>query len=166
MDRGARIGQAQEGLLYRLPTQQGIYSGAGGGRAWRGMDRRHEKRLRMGRESLSFGTGSPPGKDAEGQGLRGPNVWVKSDGRERDNDDAFEPFEAVVVREFLERYDRDPRNRMRPGAALPFPVYGRRQGSLKFSQFGTAQYRWQRMTLKVQKRIGGLFCRGDQDRYI
>jgi hypothetical protein len=30
---------------------------------------------------------------------------LKSDGTERDDDDAFEPFEAVVVREFLDRYD-------------------------------------------------------------
>ena len=30
---------------------------------------------------------------------------LKSDGTERDDDDAFEPFEAVVVREFLGRYD-------------------------------------------------------------
>ena len=33
-------------------------------------------------------------------------VWIKSDGTERGcDDDAFEPFEAVVVREFLGRYD-------------------------------------------------------------
>jgi hypothetical protein len=38
-------------------------------------------------------------------GFKAQIVWVKSDGTERDDDDAFEPFEALVVREFLSRYD-------------------------------------------------------------
>jgi hypothetical protein len=39
------------------------------------------------------------------KGFKAQIVWVKSDGTERDDDDAFEPFEALVVREFLDRYD-------------------------------------------------------------
>ncbi|MGA2110335.1 MAG: hypothetical protein ABSH25_22130 [Syntrophorhabdales bacterium] len=39
------------------------------------------------------------------RGFKAQTVWVKSDGAERDDDDAFEPFETVVVREFLGRYD-------------------------------------------------------------
>ena len=43
-------------------------------------------------------------KTLKDRGFKAQIVWVKSDGTERD-DDAFEPFEAVVVREFLSRYD-------------------------------------------------------------
>jgi hypothetical protein len=39
------------------------------------------------------------------KGFKAQIVWVKSDGKERDYDEAFEPFEAVVVRDFLGRYD-------------------------------------------------------------
>ena len=39
------------------------------------------------------------------KGFKAQIVWVKSDGTERDDNDAFEPFEALVVREFLSRYD-------------------------------------------------------------
>ena len=44
-------------------------------------------------------------KTLKDKGFKVQVVWVKSDGEERDDDDAFEPFEAVVVREFLSRYD-------------------------------------------------------------
>ncbi len=43
-------------------------------------------------------------KTLKDKGFKAQTVLVKSDGEERD-DDAFEPFEAVVVREFLNRYD-------------------------------------------------------------
>jgi len=43
-------------------------------------------------------------KTLKDKGFKAQVVWVKSDGAERD-DDAFEPFEALVVREFLGRYD-------------------------------------------------------------
>jgi hypothetical protein len=39
------------------------------------------------------------------KGFKAQIVMLKSDGTERDDDDAFEPFEALVVREFLDRYD-------------------------------------------------------------
>ncbi len=44
-------------------------------------------------------------KMLEDKGFKAQTVWVRSDGEGRDGDDAFEPFEAVVVREFLTRYD-------------------------------------------------------------
>jgi hypothetical protein len=44
-------------------------------------------------------------KTLKDKGFKAQIVWVKSDGTERDDDDAFEPFEALVVREFLDRYD-------------------------------------------------------------
>ena len=44
-------------------------------------------------------------KALKDKGFKAQIVWVKSDGTERDDDDAFEPFEALVVREFLDRYD-------------------------------------------------------------
>jgi hypothetical protein len=44
-------------------------------------------------------------KTVKDKGFKAQIVWVKSDGKERDYDEAFEPFEAVVVRDFLGRYD-------------------------------------------------------------
>ena len=67
----------------------------------------------MTRKTPTNGTGNPLlrnkalhlEKTLKDKGFEAQIVWVKSDGTERDDDDAFEPFEAVVVREFLNRYD-------------------------------------------------------------
>jgi len=56
------------------------------------------------RKACPSGRALDPEKTLKDKGFKAHIVWVKSDGTDRD-DDAFEPFEAVVVREFLSRYD-------------------------------------------------------------